>query len=140
MQADRPNPAFVLAFVVGREQALGSVKMWIKRARGFLTHSGLRSAKVDDVRGVYVPAYLYGAVAHSRYSASIGENYTVTHTSTDSQGRSITTTETRTEHYTLMGAHSAYVRDVVVTASRGVGNQELECVEPFDLRALVRYT
>jgi hypothetical protein len=142
--ADRPDPAFVLAFVLDRPSALAAVKRWIKSKRGVFTHSGLARATVDDVRGVYVPSYLYGAVARSAYAASIGEDYTEeeTYTDTDASGKTTTRTRTvtRTEHVPLDGAHAAYVRDVVVTASRGIANAELEHVEPFDLRALARYT
>ena len=102
-----------------------------------------RRAPIADVRGVYVPAYLYSATAHSSFSASIGENYTVTetYTTTDSQGKTVTRTRTRveTEWRSLHGNHSSYVSDVVVTASRGIANDELAAVEPFDLRALRRY-
>jgi hypothetical protein len=90
-----------------------------------------------------VPAYLYGAIADSEYSASIGEEYTVTetYTTTDAKGNTTTHTRTRTETEwrPLEGRRSGYVLDVLVTASRGLPNAELEAIEPFDLRALRRY-
>jgi hypothetical protein len=90
-----------------------------------------------------LPAYLYGAVASTEYSASIGENYTETetYTTTDSNGKTVTRTRTvtKTEWRSLSGNHSCYVVDVIVSASRGVTNAALEAVEPFDLRALRRY-
>lgn len=141
--ADRPAPSFVVGFVVGRDRAAAAVRKWVK-SRSFFARSDFKNAAVDLVRGVYLPAYLYGAVAHTSYSASIGENYTVTetYTTTDAKGRTVTRTRTRTvtEWRRLAGEHSCYVLDVVVTASRGVSNRELEAVEPFDLRALRRYT
>ena len=79
----------------------------------------------------------------SRYSALIGEDYTETetYTTTNAQGKTETRTRTvtRTEHRPLHGEHAAYVADVLVTASRALGNAELEAVEPFDLRAIRRY-
>lgn len=139
----RPNPSFVVAFVIARERALRLVQLWLTASRGLFTHSGLRNATVEDVRGVYVPAYLYGAVAHSSYVANIGENYTETETYVTSDGKGGTTTATRTvtrtEWHRLTGQHSTYARDVLVTAARGLGNAELEAIEPFDLRALCRY-
>lgn len=140
---DHAPPLFVMPFVFGRAAALDTVKRWLNNARGVFTHSGLRKATVDDVRGVYVPACLYGAVAWSDWSASIGENYTTTetHTTTDSKGNSVTETRTvtHTEWRPLAGRRATYVHDVLVTASASVGNAELEGIEPFDLRALRRF-
>ena len=46
---------------------------------------------------------------------------------------------TKTEWRSLSGNWAGYVRDVVVSASRGLPNALLDAVEPFDLRALRRY-
>ncbi len=140
---DRPEPAFVLAFTVERERASARLGAWLK-SRGLFAHSGLKQAVVGSTRGVYLPAYLYGARARADYRAQIGENYTETetYTTTDSKGKSVTRTRTvvKTEWRSLSGLRDSYVLDVVVTASRGVPNQELEAIEPFDLRALRRYS
>ena len=142
--ANVPRPRFVLPFVFGRDHALRVLRQWMQVKSGFFTHPGLRSATIDDVRGVYAPAYLYGAVAHAEYSASIGENYTETeyYTTTDSNGNTVeaSRTVTRTEWRHLNGIQSSVVRDVLVTASRFLNNAWLESVEPFDLRYLRRAT
>jgi len=136
------DPAFTMGFVFEAPRASELVRRWA-RAQGFFREPGVRLAKVEDLRGVYLPAYLYSAVARSRYSALIGEDYTETetYTTTDAQGKTETRTRTvtRTEHRPLQGEHAAYVADVLVTASRALGNAELEAVEPFDLRAIRRY-
>lgn len=142
-QAGRPDPVFVLAFTLDRESATSIVNSWIK-TRGPFVKSGLKEGVLERTRGVYLPSYLYGARAHASYTAKIGENYTVTvtYTTTDSKGRSVTRTrtETRTEWRDLAGRYERYVTDTLVTASKGIGNDELESVEPFDLRALRRYS
>jgi len=137
---DRPRPTFVVGFVLDKKHAEDALRRWT-RSRWF-AHSGYARAAIDAMRGVYVPAYLYGAVAHATYSASIGENYTETQTYTTTvNGRTVTRTRTvvKTEWRDLSGEHACYLTDVVVTASRGVPNEELEAIEPFDLRALRRY-
>jgi DNA-directed RNA polymerase subunit RPC12/RpoP len=135
-------PTFALGFVVTNERALEMARKW-KRSTWF-TPTNFKQGDVKETRGVYVPAYLYTAAAHVDYSAQIGENYTVveTYTTTDSKGNTVTRTRTRTETEwrSLSGRWCAYVDDVVVTASKGLHNDELEAVEPFDLRALRRYT
>ncbi|MEZ4448001.1 MAG: hypothetical protein R3B09_00895 [Nannocystaceae bacterium] len=129
-----PPPIFVIAFVLPHAAALAAARRWVKRA--WFAPEAFRKAKVETIRGVYVPAYLFSASARATYSAQIGENYTVT--TTDSKGRTQTRTETEWCH--LAGEYAAYVSDVIVTASRGIDNAELEAIEPFDLRALHRYT
>lgn len=140
--AERPSPTFALGFSVGHEAARACVRDW-QRTRGVFTDSGFKRAAVDSVKGVYVPAYLYSAVARSSYRAEIGENYetTETYTTTDDKGNTVTETRTvvHTEWRELVGPHAEYVTDVLVTASRGIGNGELEAIEPFDLKTLRRY-
>lgn len=138
---DRPAPTFALGFALTHASAGERVKHWL-RTRNPWSHSGLKRASLQEVRGVYVPAYLYSALASSRYSASIGESYTETETYTTTEnGKTVTRTRTvvKTEWRSLRGEHAEYVPDVLVTASRGLSNAELEKLEPFDLRALARY-
>lgn len=138
----RPEPSFVVGFVVTETAARATARKWLRRA--WLSPTAFRRADLADVRGMYLPAYLYTAEAHARYAASIGENYTVveTYTTTDSKGRTVTRTRTRTktEWRELSGEWSAFVEDAIVTSSRGLPNAELEAIEPFDLRALMRFT
>jgi DNA-directed RNA polymerase subunit RPC12/RpoP len=140
--ANRPAPSFVVGFVVDHDRAAAAVGDWISSASIF-ARSDFKQAAPELTRGVYLPAYLYGAVADSSYQARIGENYTEieTYTTTDSKGNTVTRTRTvtKTEYRSLEGQHSTYIVDVVVTASAGVTNDALEAVEPFDLRALRRY-
>jgi hypothetical protein len=123
---DRPDPVFGLGFVVTRDDAARRMRRWIRGRR--MAPFGLKDRPAEEVRGVYLPAYLYSATAHTTYSASIGERY-------KNKDR-----ETRTEYRDLAGQHSAYVADVLVTASRGIPNDEVEGIEPYDLGALARYT
>ncbi len=140
--ANRPAPSFVVGFVVDHDRAAAAVRDWINSSSIF-ARSDFKQAAPQLMRGVYLPAYLYGAIADSNYSARIGENYTETetYTTTDAKGNTVTRTRTvtKTEYRSLSGQHSTYIVDIVVTASAGVTNDALEAVEPFDLRALRRY-
>lgn len=139
--ADRPNPTFVLTFAAGDDLPRRALGTWVRR-QSIFADSALRRARVEDLQGIYVPGYLYSAVARSNYHAEIGENYTVTETYTTTvNGKSVTRTRTvtKTEWRSLSGQHCGYVTDVVVTASAGLPNAELEAVEPFDLRQIRRY-
>ncbi len=139
---NRPKPTFLVGFVVDHEHATRLVRQWMA-SRHFFVRSDFKTAVPELTRGVYLPAYLYGAVANSDYSASIGENYTETetYTTTDANGKTVTRTRTvvKTEWRPLSGQHCCYVVDVIVSASKGVTNPALEAIEPFDLRAMRRF-
>lgn len=138
----QPDPQFVVTFVGDREVARRALDRWLG-SRTMFADSRLKAAKVEDIKGVYAPSYLYSAVAHTDYTAQIGENYTETetYTETDSQGRTVTKTRTvtRTEYRPLSGRHVSYVTDVIVSASAGLSNSELERIEPFDLKQMRRF-
>jgi hypothetical protein len=138
---NRADPTFVVGFVVVQDRALAAAKEWVKKP--WFAPRAFRTADIADIRGIYLPAYLYTAEAHAEYEAEIGENYTVVETYTTTEnGKTVTRTRTRTETEwrSLSGSWSAYVDDVLVTASRGLSDSELDRIEPFDLRALRRFT
>lgn len=136
--ADRPDPVFIIGFAVDRNRAGALVRAFLKRRK--LAPFGLERAAAEKVEGVYVPAYLYSALAVSTYTARIGEDYWVTETVRDSKGRTRTRRTRKTELRDLEGPHRSYLGDVVVTASRGISNEELEAAEPYNLEELRRYT
>ena len=121
---DRPDPVFALGFTITRAEAARRMLRWIRRRK--MAPFGLKGKTAERVRGVYLPTYLYSATAHTNYSASIAEHYRKDK-------------ESKTEYRDLNGEHATYVADILVTASRGIPNDEVEGIEPFDLRALYRY-
>lgn len=131
---DRPDPVFAIGFRVDRDSARRLVREFL-RARRWAPRS-LRRAAATRLEGIYLPTYLYTAVADSGFAATIGEDYTEVRY----DARRKTTRRVRkTEWRHIEGQHSCYLSDIVVTASRGVPNSEVEAVEPFDLRDLRRY-
>jgi hypothetical protein len=134
---DRPDPVFVIGFAVDRKQATRRMRTWIGRKK--LAPSRLKGKTAARVTGIYLPSFLYSATSATVYSATIGEDYYVTEVSRDSKGRTRVRRKRKTELCNLSGAHSNYVGDVVVTASQGIANHELEAIEPFDLGGLRRY-
>lgn len=142
-EADRPRPDFVVAFTGGAEVAQRRLAHWLG-SRTWFADARIRRARALDMRGVYLPAYLYSAVAHTDYTAAIGEHYSETETyeikEADGKKRTATRTVTRTEYRPLSGRHVGYVTDVLVSASAAVGHAELAAIEPYDLLQLRRHT
>ncbi len=138
----RPDPAFVIAFLGDAVVARRALERWLG-SRTIFADAAIRSGTIQELRGIYVPAYVYSAVATTEYTAQIGENYTETEerTTRDSEGRTKTETRkvTRTEYRSLAGEHVGYVGDVVVSASAGLSHAELGRIEPFDFKQLRRF-
>lgn len=137
-----PRPAFTIGFVQPEEDVRRHVAKWLK-SRSIFCPGSIRKANVEDIKGVYVPAYLYSAVTRTNYSAEIGEEYQETETYTTTNDKGETETHTRVVTYTewrdLSGTRVANVADVLVTASQGLGNDELAGIRPYDWGAIKRY-
>jgi len=157
---NQPDPLFVIPFCGDAMWARRVVARWLG-SRSLFTDSAVKRGTIEDLRGVYVPAYLYSAVARTEYSAQIGEHYTETETvkrKTPPRGRQVvpvpwgrrvvpdsterteTRTVTRTEYRPLAGRHVGYVTDVLVSASVGLSHAELARIEPFDMRQIHRFS
>lgn len=135
------EPQFIIPHSQGEARARAELAAW-QRSLGFFRHPGVRRARLEDFRGVYLPGLVYSAVARASYAASIAEEYYVTETYTVTvNGKTQTRTRRVKKHewIPLRGEFDAYVTDVVVSASKGLPNDELERVEPFDFRELRRY-
>ncbi len=126
----RPTPRFALPFVLPPELAYARARRW-QRSLNWFSSSELRHATITDLQPIYAPCFLYSAIAYSNYAVSIGEAY---------GDKSGFLTNDNADWLPLQGLHAAFVRDVVVSASRGLSNAELSQLEPYDLRALHRYT
>jgi hypothetical protein len=141
--SSRPDPVFTVAFAGDAQWARARLDRWIGR-RMIVADSALRKANIDELRGIYLPAFLYSAVARTDYTASIGEHYkeTETYTKTADDGTKTTETRqvTRTEYRPLAGEHLGYITDVVVSASAGLDHATFARIEPFELRQLRRYS
>lgn len=134
---DRPAPTFVVGFVIAEDDAKGRAQRWLQSQ--WFAPAALKKAAIERVRGVYLPAYLYGATAHANYLVEIGQNYTASETYVDPKGRTKTRSITKTEWSMLSGRYSRYIMDRLVTASRGLANKDLEAIEPYDFNAIARY-
>jgi hypothetical protein len=133
----RPAPTFALGFSVAQRAAQERASRWLRRRSPFCP-SAIKRAKVEALQGIYLPAYLYSAAARTEYQAEIGEDYQERYTVVVN-GKAQVRIRTCTEWTTLRGCREEYVADVLVTASKGLTNAELEHLEPFDLRLLHRY-
>jgi hypothetical protein len=85
------------------------------------------------LRGVLVPFFAYTGVARSQYAAQVGMYYYRTETYRDSNGKTRTRTKRETEWFSHQGSAVGRLQDHLVSASKGLPEQESNDLEPFDL-------
>ena len=139
--AEVERPDYAIGFALERGPAAERMRQWIHSSRNFLhiRMDFVEQAIEKEMRGIYLPAYMLGGVADIDYDARIGEDYQETETYTDSEGKTQTRTVTKTEWCRLRGNVREYLPDVLVTGSRGVDNDTLERIEPYDYALLRRF-
>ncbi len=96
-----------------------------------------QAAAPTSLRPAFVPFYVFDAVARSSWSARIGIYWyrTETYTTTDSDGRTVSRTRTvrETDWHPLSGTHGRRWHDHLVSASKGLPEDESNDLEPFAL-------
>lgn len=126
----------VVPFAVTRDSAGGAFRKWV-RGLWFRPNDLKRRATVHDMRGAYVPAWLFHAHAASRWSAEAGYHYYEDETrEIDGKVQTVRVQKTRWEHRS--GHHEAVYRNEIVSASKGVAAAELTKVEPYEFTKALR--
>ncbi len=128
----RPNA--VLPFRLTDKEAGKSVKKWIRK-RIFAPQKFRKSAKPEDLRGVYSPAFTFDAATSSDYSAVLGEYYYVTRRV---NGRTVS--ERKIRYFNVSGHYNGRFDDVLVRASDAVGQASLDKLQPFGTNDSKEYT
>lgn len=127
------KPDGILPFLYTKEMAFEAGKNWIKKK--FFAHGAFKkNFKADNLKGVYVPSYLFSSNTYTSYVARLGEHYTVTVGSGKNRR-----TETRTRWFTVSGTLSRAFKDIIVEASRHLTQKELHRINPYDTDNLEGY-
>ena len=92
---------------------------------------------------MYIPFWHFSMIAVSHWSAQIGEYWyrTETYTVKNAEGKSETRTRTiqETEWWPLSGIYRKYYSGFMVSASRGLPQQEALAIQPYRLNTMMRY-
>jgi hypothetical protein len=141
-QTGRQPPEFVIGFAITPEQARERFQDWLRRGNWFRP-GDLHTADIaGKLRGAYIPFWSFSMLAESRWSASIGENWTETETyTTIENGKPVTKTRQvqHTEWWDLGGGHHQYYSGYLISGSRGLSQGDAQAIQPFHLAALKRY-
>lgn len=142
-QRTAQNPEFIIAFEITRERAQELFFEWIGKNSFFRPGDLTRKALTEKQNGVYIPFWHFSMKTKSHWSAQIGEYWyrTETYTVRDSDGKTRTMTRTvqETEWWPLSGIYRKYYSGYMVSASKGLPQQEAAAIQPYRLNSMVRY-
>ena len=132
------RPESLVPFQIDKPQATTQFQGWLRglwfRPGNLKTMAGL--AQID---GLYIPHFTFDAQARSQWSGEAGHYYYVTENYTSGgQRHTRQVQKIRWEHRS--GAHEFFYDDELICASRGLPEEILSKIYPFDLRGLVPYT
>ncbi len=109
------KPQAIIPFKIGKEKASEIVSMWL--GKGFFTPSSLKkAARIDEIKGIYLPIWSFDINIEADYDVEIGYYYYVTETYTDDQGNQ-QTRQVRKTRWEYHGSHeSDFYKDLPVLA------------------------
>lgn len=120
------SPDLVIPFKLGRDDVTAALKEHYK-GKILLPKSFVTGNHIDEVQGVYVPFWLYGARVD-------GEVYfdATNETVTEKSDRTVTTTD----HYDAYRKGNISFKHVPVDGSSKMPDGHMDAIEPFDYDAL----
>ena len=124
------RPDFVLPFKLEKKEAVAALKKHY-RGKRLLPKAFTRDNHIEEVKGVYVPFWLFDGETSARisYSASNSSSY-----------RSGDYQITETKHYDVLRAGTVRFEKVPVDGSEKMPDAYMDSIEPFDYSALVPFS
>ena len=123
------KPELVIPFKLGKEEAVKTLKAHYK-GRPFLPKSFSDENHIQEIKGIYVPFWLYDA------DCETGIRFRATQVRTWSSKDYI---YTETSHYAVFRRGSLSFEHVPVDGSTRIPNDLMESIEPFDYRDAVDF-
>ena len=127
------KPDGILPFIFTKEMAFEAGKKWLK-GKFFALGSFKKNFKAENLKGLYVPSYLFSSNTFTRYRARLGEYYYVTVGTGKNRRR-----ERRTRWFNVSGELARSFKDIIVEATRHLTQDELLKIAPFDTDNLEGY-
>ena len=128
------KPNAVVPFRIGLKEAASIVRKWIRK-RAFAPGKFRKSARPEEMKGVYSPAFSFDTSTQSEYRAVLGKYYYRTRRV---NGRTVQ--ERYTKYFTVSGHYSMAFDDVLIQASEKIDQKSLNKLQPFDTNNSKEYT
>ena len=128
------RPESLLPFAIEEDTARSGFKVWVK-SLWFRPNDLKRLAKLDGLKGLYVPVFTFDMKSYSEWQAEAGFHYYVS----VPDGKGGTRRERRTRWEWRSGDVRLDFDDWLVSASTGLSQELFEGIMPFDTHQLVPY-
>lgn len=119
------KPNAVLPFLIGAKEAGERFMKWARK-KFFAPRSYKKSAKAENLRGNYYPAFTFDSNTFSTYTGTLGEYYYVT-----VRRNGQTHQERRVRYFNISGTYSYFFNDVLVYANRSKDEKYMSKLLPF---------
>ncbi len=119
------KPQGIAPFKIDKQKSSEIAIKWAKKKK-YAPQEFRKSAKAENIHGVYNPVFTFDADTDSSYDGQLGENYTVVR---HVNGKRVT--ETRTRYFHISGNQSLKFDDVLIQASSDLPANRIKEIEPF---------
>ena len=120
--SDMLKPDYVIPFKLGKEEAKAALKKYYQ-GKPLLPKAFSRENHIEEIKGVYVPFWLYDGTAEADMS------FKATRTTSVTLGDTVTTT---TEYYNVHRAGTVRFEKIPVDASKKMPDAHMDAIEPYD--------
>ena len=127
------KPQGVVPFKMEKTRVSQIALNWAKK-KFYAPRAFKKSAKPENIKGVYNPVFTFDAETKSTYSGQLGKNYTTTHIV---NGRPVTQVHTR--YFNISGRQDLNFDDYIVQASSNIPNATLVSISPFTTNGAPKY-
>lgn len=124
------KPDYVIPFQMRKEQAIAALKKHYE-GRPFLPKEFKNANHLEEIKGVYVPFWLFDGEAEGEMAFEATRSYT------QRQGDYRVTS---TEHYHVYRAGKVAFQKIPVDGSKKMPDDYMDSLEPFDYKALTDFS
>jgi len=128
------KPDSLIPYTVTKQSAVELFKKWI-RSKIFAPGECRKKATAENMNSVYSPVWSFAANTQSRYSGTLGKDYTETYR--DAQGK--TQTRRVTRWFSVSGQMSADYTDVFIPSGVLIPKDMAQKLEPYPIKTAVGY-
>ncbi|MFO7618919.1 MAG: hypothetical protein R6W91_04620 [Thermoplasmata archaeon] len=140
-RADLIRPETLVTFKIDKNRANDLFKHWL--GKGWFSPSNLANlARLNLIKGVYTPFWTYDTKTFSQWTAESGYYYyeTETYTAMVNGRPQVRTRQVRKVRWVPShGQRQGFYNDVLIPASRGMNQELVHKIYPFELNQLVPY-
>lgn len=131
------QPIGIIPFYIARDEAETLFRGWIKK--GWFHPNKLKNlASLEGLHGIYIPCWTFDAQSESDWQGEAGFYYTET-VMVRVQGK-VQPQQVQKIRWTWRSGHlSHFLDDIMVVASTGIKQRELEWILPFRMEEVVNF-